>query len=117
MPNNNGNTDATRIQLKLSADDFYKFNVVTLRRASNSNGSKLSMWINGVKKLEGRNNAPELDLNEESFSSLLYKFSGDCQSVLLYNTDLSDDEIPIVSWLKNNYDTYMIKRKSWNTIY
>ena len=116
VPNNNGNTDATRLQLKLSTDDFYKFNVVTLRRASNSNGSKLSMWINGIKKLEGRNNAPELDLNEESFSSLLYKFSGDCQSVLLYNTDLSDNEIPIVStWLKNNYDTYMIKRKEVGT--
>ena len=116
VPNNNGNTDATRIQIKLPENEFYSFNVVTLRRTSNSNGSKLSIWINGNKVKENTNKAPELDLDEEKFSSLLYKFSGDCQSALMYNIDLNDDEIQKLSkWLKNNYDKYMIKRQEIGT--
>lgn len=112
VPNNNGNTDATRLEIGLDDEEFFKFNVVTLRRTSNANGSKLSIWINGIKKIESKNNVAELDLDEENFSSLLYNFSGDCQSMILYNSDLSDEEIPLLStWTKNNYDTYMIKRK------
>ena len=85
-------------------------NVFVFRKASDSNGGKLSIFLNGKFMNESSEPANRLFLDDSKYSKLFNNFNGSVQSMFIYNTHLDNNEIgDVVNWQYQNYNKYKLK--------
>lgn len=107
---NNYNSNKTRLSHLLSNEIFEQMNVFVFRKASDSNGGKLSIFLNGKFMKESSEPANRLFLDDSKYSKLFNNFNGSVQSMFVYNTHLDNNEIgDVVNWQYQNYNKYKLK--------
>ena len=76
--------------------DAGNLNVLVYRRTANKGGAKMSIWVNGIKKVESNPDCVELDLAPDN-AVLFDSFKGSAQAFALYSSDLSDADIGVLT--------------------
>ena len=106
----NATTNNERLLNQFSNEVLEQLNVYVFRKNADTKGGKLNMFLNGKLVKESINSANRLSLDKSKHTVFFDNFNGCVQSMLLYNTQLTDNEVYKVShWQQQNYEKFSHK--------